>query len=322
MADRVISAQDAILAFDVGGTRMKTGIIRGDTLIKGEVVALNHTAGDQTDDVLGSIIRLSRAALAQHTISAIGLSLRGIVDPQSGIILDVNEALRELIHVPLGERLSQELGRPIFVENDARMYTLGEFIHGAGRGYQNMLCLTLGTGVGSGVVIGGRLLRGQRSIRGILGGHLTIQANGPRCSCGNVGCLEALVGTSALIRQIEEGLAKDPSSLLHTTAHTPRHLFAAAAQHDRLALAIVDTFAHHLGCGIVSLIHAYDPDVVVLGGGFIHSHQLFLSAVQAYVNSHAWTIPRGRVAIVPAALGDMAALFGVAASISQPDIYL
>ncbi|GER89867.1 glucokinase [Dictyobacter vulcani] len=322
MTDEGCSAQGAVLAFDVGGTRIKTGIIQGDTMIRGEVVALNHTAGAHTDDVLSRIINMGRSVLAQHEISAIGLSIRGIVDPQSGMILDVNETLRELIHVPLGEQLSRELGRPVLVENDARMYALGEFTHGAGRGDKNIVCLTLGTGVGSSVVINGRVLRGQRSMRGILGGHITIQADGPRCSCGNMGCLEVLIGTAALSRQIEEGLTSDSTSILHTTDHTPRHLFAAADQHDRLALSIVDRFARHLGCGIVSLIHAYDPDVVVLGGGFMHSHHLFLSAVQAYVSAHAWTIPRGRVVVMPATLGDTAALFGVAQAIFHPDIYL
>ncbi|HLG77287.1 MAG TPA: ROK family protein [Ktedonobacteraceae bacterium] len=320
MAGELFATSGAILAFDVGGTRMKAGIIRGDTIVERQTITLN--VDDRASDALARIVQLSRSLFARYDISALGLSIRGIVDSQSGIILDVNGELAELIDVPLGERLSHELGRPVFVENDARMYALGEFTHGAGRGYQNMLCLTLGTGIGSGVVIGGRVLRGPRSVLGILGGHITIQADGPRCSCGNIGCLEALVGTAGLTRRIEERLVEDPSSLLHATAHTPHHLFAAAAQHDMLALSIVDEFARNLGSGIVSLIHAYDPEVVVLGGGMMHSHQLFLPTVQAYVNTHAWTIPRGRVALVPAQLEDTAALFGIAESISHPDRYL
>jgi glucokinase len=200
------------------------------------------------------------------------------------------------------------------------MYALGEWHHGAGRGRDNIVCLTLGTGVGSGVIVGGRLLRGPRGVGGILAGHVGVQIDEPACTCGNVGCLEALIGTAGFLRLADEALARDRApSALRQTPLTAQRIFEAAAAGEAPARALAQRFATYLGAGIVTAIHAYDPDVVVLGGGVMHSFAPFLPDVQAYVDAHAWTVPRGRVRIVPAALGDAAALIGVAALTQQAD---
>ena len=277
----------AVLAFDLGGTRIKAGIIRGATVSSLLIEATND--GRDSADVLAGLLRLGRRLGDEHDVAAVGLSVKGIVDAQRGVILDVKERLAGLIGRPLAVIVARELGRPVVIENDARMYALGEWRHGAGRGRDNMVCLTLGTGVGSGVIVGGHLLRGPRGVGGILAGHVAVQIDGPVCTCGNVGCLEA------------------------------QRIFEAAAAGDAPAQALAQRFATYLGAGIVTAIHAYDPDVVVLGGGVMHSFAPFLPDVQAYVDAHAWTVPRGRVRVVPAALGDAAALIGVAALTQQAD---
>ncbi|MBE3561503.1 MAG: ROK family protein, partial [Ktedonobacteraceae bacterium] len=139
-----------------------------------------------------------------------------------------------------------------------------------------------------------------------------------RCECGNIGCLEALIGTHALQQSWYDLKSTERSTMLTTSTPTPQQIFEAAAAGEPLATAVVQRFARYLGAGIVTMIHAYDPDVVVLGGGIMHSYKQFLPPVQAYVNEHAWTIPRGRVRIVPAALGDAAALIGIAVLACQP----
>jgi glucokinase len=163
-------------------------------------------------------------------------------------------------------------------------------------------------------------LRGARGLRGILGGHITIQANGPSCTCGNRGCLEALIGAAALRRTVQEALLAEPSSLLRAGVGDPQHLFEAKAAGDPLAQALVTRFTGQLGAGIVSMIHTYDPDVVILGGGITHASAHFLTQVQAYVDEHAWTLPRKRVKVLLAQLGDAAALFGIAALIGAPTL--
>jgi glucokinase len=318
MSERDAPAMPAVLAFDLGGTRIKAGIVRGATVTSLLIEATND--GQDGADVLAGLLRLGRRLGDEHDVAAVGLSVKGIVDAQHGVILDVKERLVGLIGQPLAAIVARELGHPVVIENDARMYALGEWRHGAGRERDNMVCLTLGTGVGSGVVIGGRLLRGPRGVGGILTGHVGVQIDGPVCTCGNVGCLEALIGTAGFLRLAGEALARDPApSALRHAPLTPQRIFEAAAAGDASAQALARRFATYLGAGIVTAIHAYDPDVVVLGGGVMHSFAPFLPDVQAYVDAHAWTVPRGRVRVVPAALGDAAALIGVAALTQQAD---
>ena len=302
-------ATPAILAFDIGGTRIKAGLVRG-----GAVSALTTapTSGGGSDAILDTIVRLGRGLMEDHDIAGIGLCVKGIVEPARGVLLDVNEALAGWIGRPIGRTIADRLGSPTYMENDARMYALGEYAHGAGRGSASMVCLTLGTGVGSGVALGGRILRGPHGTGGIMCGQMTIQRDGRLCTCGNVGCLETLVGTAGVIRSAEEALTRDPSSALRDGSLDPRRVFAVAAAGDSAAGEVVRRFARDLGAGVVNVIHAYDPDVVVLGGGMAHAAVQFLPAVRAYASAHAWTYPRGRVRIVPALLGDAAALVGVA----------
>ncbi len=162
------------------------------------------------------------------------------------------------------------------MENDARMYALGEVAHGAGCGSAGMVCLTLGTGVGSGVALGGRILRGPHGTGGIMCGQMTIQRDGRLCTCGNVGCLETLVGTAGVIRSAEEALARAPSSALRDGPLDPRRIFAVATAGDPAAGEGVRRFARDLGAGVVHVIRAYDPDVVVHGGGMARAAVQFL----------------------------------------------
>ena len=307
-----------VLAFDVGGTRIRAGLVV--MMQEADLSSLRVIAQDEchsTGDVLRDMIRLGHQLQAGNAIAATGVSIRGIVDPTSGVLLDVNGPLAHLIGHSLAHPFIEEFACPVSVENDARMYALGELVAGAGREYQNILCLTLGTGVGCSVALNRRMLRGARGVSGILGGHITVQVDGPLCTCGNIGCLEALIGTFALRQAIQDALATGRPSSLRDGPGEPQHLFAEAANGDELAQEIVARFATHLGAGIVSLIHAYDPDVVIIGGGMIQASAQFLPQVQEYVDTHAWTMPRGRVRVLPAQLGDAAALVGITAFIQD-----
>jgi len=310
----------AVLAFDLGGTRIKAGIVREARVSS---LCVEPTNDREESGALAALLRLGHRVMDTRDggdVAAVGVSVKGIVDPAGGAVRDVKERLVGLVGQPLAAIIAREFGRPAYVENDARMYALGEWSHGAGRGRRNVVCLTLGTGIGSGVVLDGRLLRGPRGVGGILAGHATVRVDGPACTCGNVGCLEAVIGTAGFVRLADEAVTRAPSpSMLRHAPRTPQHIFEAAARGDALASTLTRTFATYLGAGIVTAIHAYDPDIVVLGGGMMHSFAPFLPWVQAHVDAHAWTVPRGRVRIVPATLGDTAALIGVAALTTQAD---
>lgn len=300
----------AVLAADVGGTRIKAGIVRGGR-VTNLVVQTTHGLSDGPG-LAQRLVWLCRELASQESIEAIALCLKGIVDPSAGALVAVNEDLAELVGVSLRDMVQGELGLTTFVENDARMYALGELIHGSGRHAQNLVCVTLGTGVGTSVVIARRLLRGERGVLGILSGHLTVDIDGPTCTCGNRGCLEASLGTCGLGRQVRWALATGRASALRDEPTDAEHVFRAARSGDELACELVADFNRRLGAGIVTMIHAYDPDLVVLGGGVLNASEQILPPVQAYVDGHAWTIPRRRVQVVPASLGDTAALVGLA----------
>ena len=177
-----------------------------------------------------------------------------------------------------------------------------------------MVCLTIGTGIGCCVVMDGRILRGQRGTGGILGGHMTIETYGPPCTCGNIGCFEALCRAARLGETVAAHLAAQPDhALARVQPLTAEAILQAAKSGDALAARAVDDYVRHIAAGVVSYIHVYDPDLVLLGGGVMNAAGQFIPPVQAYVDVHAWTIPPRRVAVRPAALGDQAALVGAAA---------
>ena len=315
-----LSEQAEILAFDVGGTRIKAGIVQGAEVAELRVEPL-PVQKDATS-VIDALMRLGRQIQVGHNVQAIGVSMKGIIDPQKGTILDVNESLADLIGLPFAQDLTRAFQLPVFAENDARMYTVGEMLCGAGRQVENLLCLTLGTGIGCGVALQRRVLRGGRGLFGIIGGHITIQVDGPRCTCGNIGCLEAFIGTAPLLRKATEVYIAHSKTGAAKEAWTPQHIFAAAAAGDEVAREVVSYFTRYLSAGLVSLIHAYDPDIVVLGGGIAGSSQQFLPIVQNYIDEHTWTYPRGSVRVKTAELGDTAALIGVAALARGMDVLL
>lgn len=305
------AASPSVLALDIGGTRTKAAVIAGGRALGLMVADTDATEG--AERFLDTLERQVRHLVRRHgPVTAIGVSVKGIVDPATGVLVDVNERLTGLIGTALGAGLGARFGVPACVDNDARMYTLGELRRGAGRGFCNLVCLTLGTGVGVGVVQDGRLLRGPRGTRGILGGHVTVQVDGPPCTCGSCGCLEALVGAPAIVRQVEEQLAAGRHSILPRGDFDAARVFDAAAAGDELARTAIDRFSHLLGCGIVTLINAHDTDLVLVGGGLSASAAQFLPAVRGWVTERAWTYPRGRVAVRVAELGDAAALMGAA----------
>ena len=284
-----------VLAFDVGGTRIKAALVSNGRA--GPVTVAPTGDSDAAGALVEQLRDVGKTITAGHAVEAVAVSARGIVDPRSGVFVDVNPPLSCLAGEALGPLLEAAFSVPAYVENDGRMHALGELRHGAARGETDVVSVTLGTGVGTGVAIGGRVLRGRRGTGGILGGHFTVDAGGRRCSCGNVGCLNALVGAAALDLE-------------------PAAVFAAATDGDPIAAAARDRFVTHLGAGLVTLIHAYDPDLVVVGGGLSRSAAAFMPAVRQHVDAHAWTHPRARVRVVVSELGDRAALLGAAELVS------
>jgi glucokinase len=252
-------------------------------------------------------------------VTAIGVAFTGVIDPEKGEVLLLNGKIPDIEGVKVGPRLADAFGVPCWVDNDTRVYTIGEWQYGAGKGFDNVACITLGTGIGSGVISNGQVMHTQGMVGGILGGHFTVDCDGPLCSCGNRGCLESVASIPALLTFVRDHLSRGyPSTMTGRLGNDLQALSAeivltAVKEGDPLATFAFDRWTQRIGAGVVTLIHAYDPDVVIIGGGVMHASATILPPIQRYVETHAWTWPKGRTLVRECALGDDAALIGGAA---------
>jgi len=299
-----------VLACDFGGTRIKLGIVRGGTVLAAQAVPAE--ADRPLPDRLATIAAaLKNFCLVQRvpvaTCAGIGLSYPSVIDTSQARILDHFGKFGDASGFDLRSWARQTLGLPLAIDNDARMALIGEWRYGAGRGCDNLAMMTLGTGLGTGAVIEGRVLRGVHGQAGILGGHLTIQQGGHPCVCGNLGCAEAEASTWALERLARNDPNFPLSSLQREPALDYAAVFRHAAQGDPCAAALKQHSLQIWSTAAVNLIHAYDPERLVLGGGIMASGDLILNPLREYIAKHAHT-PWGQVRVAASELGDHAAL--------------
>ena len=307
-----------VLAVDVGGGHATTAVVEDRTALAVETVSLEAERG--LSAALGEVAAaLARAAAAAGVrvseCAGLGFGFCGIVDPDAGRIVSTNAKYEDAPRVDLRAWCREAFGLPLRLENDARLALLGERYAGAARGSDDVVMMTLGTGVGGAAMIGGRLLRGRHFQAGVLGGHLAADFDGRPCTCGNVGCVEAEASTWSLPQVCRAWPGFATSALASSERLDFEALFAAAAAADSVAVAIRDRCLRVWASGAVSLVHAYDPDVVVVGGGVMREAGVVLPFLRAHVDRHAWT-PWGRVDVREAALGERAALLGAVPLVS------
>ena len=299
-----------VLACDLGGTRIKAGLVR-----EGQVLALENLPADSGRGLVawlpGLAATLRRVAAAEgialQSCAGVSMSFPSLIDTATGRVLAAYGKYRDAPGMDLRAWARQELGLPLAIENDARMALIGEWQYGAGRRCDNMVMLTLGTGLGTSAIIQGQVLRGKHGQAGCFGGHSTVRYGGRPCTCGNHGCAEAEAST-AFLGDLARARADFAGSPL---ADEPVLDFAAvfrlASKGDSCAQAIREHSLLVWSAAVVNLIHAYDPEVVILGGGIMASTEVVLPAVREYADRHAHT-PWGKVRVVPSELGDRAAL--------------
>ncbi len=304
------------LAVDLGGSHAACAVVAPSGAVRAAVAVPLDAAGaggglaaalPRVAAALGAAA--ARAGVRPAECRGVAFGFPGLVDPDAGRVLATNEKFADARGVDLGAWARAAFGLPLRLENDARLALLGERAAGAARGAGDVVMLTLGTGVGGAAMIGGRLLRGRHHQAGVLGGHLPVRVGGRRCTCGNVGCVEAEASTWALPALCRAWPGHAESALACVERPDFAALFRAARAGDRVAAAVRDHCLAVWGAGAVALVHAYDPEVVVIGGGVMGSADDVLPAVAAHVRAHAWT-PWGAVAVRAAALGGHAALAG------------
>jgi glucokinase len=294
--------RDAVLGVDLGGTVVKAAVVGADGSVD-EVIAVPSGERGGRDEWLAVALAAADRALASspRTAVAAGLSVPGAVDPHSNELVDLVSRLPSAEAIDLASAFAP-LDLPVAADNDARAALAAERRWGAWA-TDNLVVLTLGTGIGGAAMVGGRVPGA-----GLLGanqlGHLTVELDGEECVCGNVGCAETVASASALVRAAgDAGLAVDGAEAV----------FDAVRRGDARAAAVLPRFISGLVATIVNAIHAYQPDVVVLAGGLVGSAADFLPEVEAQVARRAWTVPRGRVTIARSQLGARAGVMAGAA---------
>jgi len=324
------NAGELCLALDFGGTKLAAGLVawRSGQLLRQARCATSCDRGarGQIADMLELVqsLRLSPAEWA--AVTAAGVSIGGPVDAEAGMVLQSHHVVG-WEGLPLGAELQRHLRRPVLMENDANAVALGEYRYGAGRGVPDLVYLTISTGIGGGIILGGRLWRGSHGLAGEVG-HMAVRPGGPLCTCGNRGCLEALAAGPAIARRAREALAAGgggsrtaPTALAlaggDAAAIAAEHVFRAARQGDAAAAQVVAAACEDLGLGIAMLASIVDPARVILGGGVAKAGEQLLVPVRAAFARHAPPNLAGRVAIVQAAALDEGGLLGAAALVAQ-----
>ncbi len=314
------------LSLDMGGTHIGCAIVEDHRLL-GAITISSETAQNLSSmlpvitDALHSLLRSN--AVRPEDCAGLAIGYPGIVNTRTGKILSTLKKYEDAPHLDLAGWSRETFGLQLRMENDARMALLGEHYAGAAQDSDNIVVMTLGTGIGGAVMMHGTLLRGVHSQAGCLGGHIPLNYNGRPCPCGNVGCAETEAAGWSL-PQIARDWPGYPSSLLATApAMDFRMLFSDAVQKDVVALAIRQHCIEVWAANAVAVIHAYDPEIVVIGGSVIKSADLILPLIQEHVNQHAWT-PWGHPQIRSAALGNDAGLLGAVPLLSEdllaPDV--
>ncbi len=307
------------VGIDVGGTKIEVAAVSSSGAVRHRV-RLSTDAADGPGPIEAAIAGAVRDVqrTAGSAPSGVGVGMAGQIDPASGdVIFSPN---LDWHNVPLRSDLTRELGMPVAVTNDVRAATWGEWIHGAGRGSGDLVCVFVGTGIGGGVVSGGRLLAGCTNTAGEIG-HLAVEVHGPPCTCGGRGCLEALAGGWAIARRAREALAADPSAgpaLLRLAggrreAVTAQTVAEAARTGDPLARTVMENAAQALVAGCIGIVNAFNPCLLILGGGVIEGTPDLIGRVDEGVRAGALSAATASLRVVPAQLRADAGVIGAAA---------
>jgi glucokinase len=302
------------IGLDVGGTKVNAFRVTAD----GEILARSQepTPAEDPERTLAMMVELATGIRTPEVV-AVGVGAAGIVEAAAGVLrFAPNLAWRDL---PIADRLRNALGLPCQVDNDANVAAYGEYRFGAGRGYRHMLLVTVGTGIGGGIVTDGRVYRGAHGFAAEIG-HIIVEPGGPVCGCGNRGCWEQVASGRAIDRMGREAARAEPTSLLRELAGGDpeavrgSHVTEAARRGDPAALGVLGEAGRRLGEGIAGLVNILDPEVVVVGGGAIVAGDLLLEPARAaFVDAVEAPAFRPEVPIVPAELGNDAGAVGAAA---------
>jgi glucokinase len=280
--------KDVFVGVDFGGTRIKIGLVCEDKIVADKNI---EAASALSFEQRLKDIAIEIKALLSNTgfqLTGIGFAFPGIVNFQTNAILSKYVKYPGAETIDLSEWANVNFGVPLVIENDARAALIGEWKHGAGIGSSDLVLVTLGTGVGTGVLVNGAPLRGKNFVGGNLGGHTTINFEGAICNCGNIGCVESESSTWALTQIARNSPEFSTSKLSELAVIDFKNLFQLSEKGDSLAIELKNRCLKVWALCVINLIHAYDPEKVIFGGGIMKSSHLILPYIREMIDKHAW----------------------------------
>ncbi len=308
------------IGVDLGGTNIVVGVVNEQYEIVAKVRC--KTCADRpAEDIMQDIAKLCReavekAGLSMEDVGSVGIGCPGTCNTQTGIVEYANNL--HFHNVPMVARMNEMLGIPVYINNDANAAALGEAMAGAAKGSNSCVCITLGTGVGGGVIIDGKIYEGCNYAGAELG-HTVIRMNGEPCTCGRRGCWEAYASATALVRQTKEAMKTHPSSRMWQLVNgdlsrvSGLTAFDGMRAGDTVAAAVVDRYIEYLACGVIDVINIFQPDIVCIGGGISHEGETLLVPLREKVVLERYSkFCRQQTQIVAAALGNDAGVIGAA----------
>jgi len=308
------------IGIDLGGTNISAGVVDENYKIIAKASTPTNCprpAKEIAKDMAKvSFLAIEKAGITIDEIEWIGIGSPGVANSDEGIIeYSCNLGFE---NVPLSKLVEDEIGKPVFLENDGNAAAFGEFVAGAAKGSKNAIAITLGTGVGGGIIIGGKIYSGSYFAGGEIG-HMVIEASGPACSCGRNGCFEVFSSATGLIRMTKEAMEADKASKMWEMSSgengkvSARLAFDAMRAGDNSAKDVVDKYVMYLACGIINVINIFQPEILCIGGGVCNEGDALLFPVREAVKKHIYTRnSQNNTKIVIASLGNDAGIIGAA----------
>lgn len=294
-----------VLGIDIGGTRVKYGLINPSGTVVARKYLDTKTYSFSKTSLIEAVFNaavslLKKERLTLKHLTGVGVGVPGLVDPQKGLVQSLTN-IPGWKNIPLKQILQNKFRVPVLIENDVNLITLAEWKFGAGKGVKNLVCFTLGTGVGGGLIIDNRLYRGEGFAAGEIG-HMPINRKGPACNCGGWACFERYVGNRYLTERATRSFGRKIDS--------PRDVGDMAHAGKKEALRFWEEVGTQIGDALTGVVNLLNPRMIIIGGGVANNYTFFAPAVKQRIKERAMKIPASQVRVVRASLGDNAGIIG------------
>ena len=308
------------IGVDLGGTNIAVGVVSEDLKIVGRGSVKTRAprpAEEIFDDIKVAVdLAMADAGITTADVISVGVGTPGTVNKNNGYIEFANNL--KFKQVPAKDMLEKLLGVTVYLDNDANCAALGEAVAGSGKGSKNFVAITLGTGVGSGIIIDGKIINGSNFAAGEMG-HMVICVDGKPCNCGRNGCWESYASATALIAQTKEAMINNPNSAMWQIVNNDidavngRTAFDAMRMNDEAGKAVVDKYVYYVASGIINIINALQPEFICVGGGIANEKETLLAPIREHVERERYSrYADKQTLIVSAELGNDAGIYGAA----------